>query len=128
MSPSRIAVEIHVFLSEWIKCSTTSLAHSIFFWKFIPFFKFPNYNSTPLKILIFPSPITLKWGNMKAWIFTSNKNIKTWHPLYVNENGVGPSSIRIGSEYKLSQEQIKLAINIIMKKVKNYACNNFYFD
>ena len=65
--------------------------------------------------------IFIRMNNMKAYIFTSNKNIKTWLPLYVNENGVGPSGIIIGNEYKLSQEQIKIAI-------KNYACNDFYFD
>ena len=57
---------------------------------------------------------------MKVYIITNNKNIKAWLPLYVNENGVGPSGIIIGNEYKLSQEQIKLAI-------KNYAFNDFYF-
>ena len=46
------------------------------------------------------------------------KKKKTLFPLYVNENGVGPSGTEIGNEFKLSQEKLKIAL-------KHFACNDF---
>ena len=65
--------------------------------------------------------IFIDMDNMKACVKDSYINSKYLFPLYVNENGEGPTGSEIGKEFKLSQEKIKLAI-------KHYVCNDFNFD
>ena len=65
--------------------------------------------------------IFIDMDNMKASMLSFLRIVKTRFPLYVNENGVGPSGNEISSEFKLSQEKIKLAIN-------TYVCNDFHFN
>ena len=49
---------------------------------------------------------------MNFEIFTSKGiNLINEFPLYINENGIGPSEEEIGNEFNLSLEKVKLAIN-----------------
>ena len=61
--------------------------------------------------------IFLDMANMEISIFSKNK-FKTLYPLYVNDAGVGPSSIEIGNEFKLSKEKLSLAL-------RTFICNDF---
>ena len=64
--------------------------------------------------------IFIDMENMKISIFKYQKKANLF-PIYVNENGVGPNEIEIGNEFRLSHEKLKLAL-------KNFCCNDFYFN
>ena len=60
-------------------------------------------------------------SDMNSFIRTSSKKEKSFFPLYVNENGVGPNILEIKDEFKLSKEKIKSLI-------KTYSCNDFQIE
>ena len=64
------------------------------------------------------SIIIIDIDNMEAIVLTSSRNVKYYFPLYINENGFGPSGYKIGNKFYLSHEKLKLSI-------RNYVCNEF---
>ena len=61
--------------------------------------------------------IFIDMNDMKLLSF-NNFKIKELYSIYLNKVGNGPEGSKIGNEFKLSRDKLKLAL-------KNYVCNDF---
>ena len=65
--------------------------------------------------------IYVDMNNMTLFYFNKDGFVIKFFPIYVNKTGNGPKIDEITNNFYLSDEKIKLII-------KNYICNDFYFD